>query len=125
MAFSVKQLLFCIAVLAFGLVALLSDQPVMGTLFESLTLGILSTTAYGAWLSYAELRAFRVGFLCWAALYFMLFKKRVDVGVDDLINRAYRTFQPETMAPPPFGFPHPNFTQVFHSLFLLLLGVVG
>jgi hypothetical protein len=143
MAFNIKQLLFCVAVVAFGLVALFNAKPVVGKLFDLLTLGILIATAYGAWLSYGEFRAFRVGFLCWAILYFLLFKKKFDVGIYDLINLAYRAVQPPINVPPPFprgsggggfgggggvfgGFGlHPNFNSVCHSLFLLLLGVVG
>jgi hypothetical protein len=91
MAFSVKQLLVWMAVLAFGLVALVSeDKPILGKLFDLLTLGILIGMAYGAWLSTGESRAFRVGFLCWAFLYFFLFKKIFDVGISDLISSAYR-----------------------------------
>jgi hypothetical protein len=132
MAFSIKQLLFWMAIVAFGLVAMFSRKPVIGMLFDLLTLGILIAAAYGAWLSYGELRAFRVGFLCWAVVYFLLFKQKFNVPVNDLIRRAYRAVQP----PIPglqngggfggggFGL-HPNFNSVFHSLFLLLLGVVG
>ena len=91
MAFSIKQLLFCMTVVAFGLVAMLSEyRPLLGKLFDLLTLGILIAMAYGAGLSSGEPRAFRVGFLCWASLYFFLFKKTFDVGISDLISRAYR-----------------------------------
>jgi len=125
MAFSIKQLLFCIAVVAFALVAVLNDEPILGKLFDLLTLGILIATAYGAWLSHGELRAFRVGFLCWAVLYFLLVKKTFDVGVHDLIGRAYRAIQPPSQAPIQFVYLFHNFHSVCHSLFLLLLGVIG
>ena len=91
MAFSIKQLLFSMAVVAFGLVAMLSeDKPLLGKLFDLLTLGILIAMAYGAWLSTGECRAFRLGFLCWALLYFYLFKKIFNVGLSDMISRAFR-----------------------------------
>jgi hypothetical protein len=61
MAFSIKQLLFSMAVVAFGLVALLSEfKPLLGHLFDLLTLGILIGMAYGAWMSTGESRAFRL-----------------------------------------------------------------
>ena len=130
MAFSIKQLLFCMAVVAFGLVAMLSqNKPVLGKLFDLLTLGIVIAVAYGAWLSTGESRAFRVGFLGWAVLYFFLFKQKFDVGIYDLVNRAYRATQPPVVEPTPPGFGvgwgYSNFYPVFHCLFLLLLGVVG
>ena len=102
----------------------------------------LIAMAYGIWLSSGERRAFRVGFLCWALLYFLLFKKSFSVGITWLIKYAYRAVQPPpVIAFPPgtgggfsgggsFGgggiqFPYTNFTPVFHSMFLLLLGLVG
>jgi hypothetical protein len=130
MSFSIKQLLFCMAVIAFGLVALLSAKPVLGKLFDLLTLGILIAAAYGAWLSHGEIRAFRVGFLCWAVVYFFLVKKTFDVGIYDLIKRVHPEFQP--MIVPPVGYGgggfvtrFPTFYLVCHSLLLLLLGVIG
>jgi hypothetical protein len=146
MAFGIKQLLVCVAVVALGLVALLSDAPVLGRLFDLLTLGILIGMAYGAWLASGESRAFRVGFVCWALLYFVLFKKIFDVGVADLVSRAYRELLdrawrdggggglPQGMTlPEPAVFSergigqymYPNFHAVGHSLFLLLVGVIG
>jgi hypothetical protein len=144
MAFSIKQLLFCVAVLAFGLVAMLSeDNAVLGHLFDLLTLGVLIGMAYGAWLSAGETRAFRVGFLCWSLLYFFLFKKIFDVGIADLISGGYldlivHAFTtggiPQGMKipePPVFSqrgvgaYLYPNFHLVFHSLLLLLLGIIG
>jgi hypothetical protein len=141
MAFSIKQLLFSTAVVAFGLVAMLSEyRPLLGKLFDLLTLGILIAMAYGIWLSGGEHRAFRVGFLCWALLYFYLFKKTFSVGISELIAYAYRVVRPPIVISPAFGgggtggggfggggmhFPYGNFTPVFHSMFLLLLGLVG
>ncbi len=132
MAFSIKQLLFCIAVVAFGLMAMFSvSKPDLGTLFDLLTLGILIGMAYGAWLSTGESRAFRVGFLGWALLYFFLFVKKFDVGIYDLADLAYRATVPPAFLPstprggfdPGFGYS--NYYRVFHCLFLLLLGLVG
>jgi hypothetical protein len=125
MAFSIKQLLFGMAVVAFGLVALLNSRPILGKLFDLLTLGILIATAYGAWISHGESRAFRIGFLCWAVLYFALFKKTFDVGIHELVRRAYDLVQPTAFTQSPFFTYHANFNSVFHSLFLLLLGLVG
>ncbi|HEX2475899.1 MAG TPA: hypothetical protein VHK01_14205 [Lacipirellulaceae bacterium] len=143
MAFSIKQLLFSMAVVAFGLVAMLSEyRPHLGKLFDLLTLGILIAVAYGVWLASGERRAFRIGFLCWALLYFFLFKKTLDVGISELITRAYRAVsQPVVVLPPGTGgggiagggfggggawpIPYGNFAPVFHSMFLLLLGVIG
>ena len=142
MAFSIKQLLFWMAVVAFGLVALVSeDKPVLGKLFDLLTLGILIGLAYGAWLSTGESRVFRVGFLSWAFLYCLLFKKIFDIGISDLISSAYLELidrawggVPPGMTipePPVFGergignYVYPNFHLVGHSLILLLLGFVG
>jgi hypothetical protein len=140
MAFSVKQLLIAIAVAAFGLVAMLSEyRPVLGKLFDLLTLGIMVAMAYGVWLSSGERRAFRVGFLCWALPYFFLFKKTFGVGITELINYVYRAAtQPIVVTPPTTGFGgggfggggawtarYSNFTPVFHSMFLLLIGVIG
>jgi hypothetical protein len=139
MAFSIKHLRFSIAVVAFGLVAMLSEyRPILGKLFDLLTLGILIATAYGIWLASGERRAFRVGFLCWALLYFYLFKRTFSVGISELIAYAYRVVQPPPVIVFPRGtggggfaggggmvFPHANFVPVFHSMFLLLLGLVG
>jgi hypothetical protein len=144
MAFSIKQLLFSMAVVAFGLVALFSeDKPLLGRLFDLLTLGILIGMAYAAWLSTGESRAFRLGFLCWGALYFLLFKKIFDVGLADLMSRAFRGLlnlvwgasggaQNMTLPEPVvfsergvMDFPYPNFFVTCHSLLLLLIGVVG
>jgi hypothetical protein len=135
MRFSIKHLLFCMAVVAFELGALTSDKPVLGKLIALVTLGILIAAAYGAWLSQGELRAFRVGFLCWAVLYFLLFNKAFDVGVHDLIRLAYLAYRPPMIVAPGGqsgggggfgggGFD-PNFYPVCHSLFLLLLGLIG
>jgi hypothetical protein len=149
MAFSIKQLLFSMAVVAFGLVAMLSEyRPLLGKLFDLLTLGILIAMAYGVWLTSGERRAFRVGFLCWALLYFFLFKKTFGVGISELINYAFRLAQPPPVIPGGYGrggmaggaygggyggggfgggiqFPYSNFIPVCHSLVLLLLGVLG
>jgi hypothetical protein len=152
MAFSIKQLLFSMAFVAFGLMAMLSEyRPLLGKLFDLLTLGILIAMAYGVWLSSGERRAFRVGFLCWALLYFYLFKKTFSVGISELINYAFRVVQPPPVIPGGFGRGayggggmaggayggggygggafsgsyYGNFTPVFHSMFLLLLGIVG
>ena len=135
MAFSIKQLLFSMAVIAFAIVAINVDKPVFGKLFDVMTLGIIIAAAYGAWLATGKRRAFRIGFFCWAILYFVLVKKKFDLGTDDLLRLAYR----ELLAPPiniPSGQlglsggggflgAHPNFFPVCHSLMLLLLGVVG
>jgi hypothetical protein len=149
MAFSIKQLLFSTAVVAFGLVTMLSEyRPLLGRLFDLLTLGILIAMAYGVWLASGERRAFRVGFLCWALLYFYLFKKTFSVGIAELINYAFRAVQPPPEFTRGYGgyggggmtggaysgtygggggiqFPYGNFTPAFHSMFLLLLGVIG
>ncbi len=145
MAFSIKQLLFSTAVVAFGLVALFSeDNPLLGRLFDLLTLGILVGMAYAAWLSTGESRVFRLGFLCWGAVYFLLFKKIFDVGLSDMISRAYRGLfdlawsasggWPQGMTvPEPLVFSergvvdhvYPNFYVTCHSLLLLLIGVIG
>jgi len=154
MAFSIKHLLFSTAVVAFGLVTMLSEyRPLLGKLFDLLTLGILIAMAYGVWLASGERRAFRVGFLCWALLYFYLFKKTFSVGISELINYAFRVVQSQPEFTRGYGgyggggmaggaysgyggggfmgggagnvFPYGNFIPVFHSMFLLLLGVVG
>jgi hypothetical protein len=125
MAFSTKHLLFCMAVVAFGVMAMFSDSSVVGQLFELLTLAVLIATAYRAWLSHGELRAFRVGFLCWAVLYFLLVKRTADFGVNDLIGRAFRAFHPTNAGQQPWVFYDPNFSQVCHSLILLLFGLIG
>jgi hypothetical protein len=144
MAFSIKVLLFWMAVVAFGLVAMLSEnKPVLGQLFDLLTLGILIAMAYGAWLSTGESRAFRLGFLCWALLYFFLFKKIFDVGISGLISSGYRELIDHawratggvgdmTLPEPPVftergvgEYVYPNFHLVNHSLLLLLVGVIG
>jgi hypothetical protein len=143
MAFSIKHLLFCISVLAIGLVAMFSqDKPILGKLFDLLTLGILIGVAYGAWLSTGESRAFRVGFLCWALLYFFLFKKIFDVGIADLVSSAYRELNnranfgalPQNFTLPQpsvfsergvVDFTYPKFYLTCHSLSLLLVGLIG
>jgi hypothetical protein len=145
MAFSIKQLLFSMAVVAFGLVALLSGfKPLLGYLFDLLTLGILIGMAYGAWMSTGESRAFRLGFLCWGVLYFLLFKKIFDVGLSDLVSRAFRGLlnliwgesggvpQDWTLPEPPIlsergtvDFEYSNFYITCHSLLLLLIGLIG
>jgi hypothetical protein len=132
MAFSIKQLLFYVAVLAFGLVAMLSkDMLVLGRLFDLLTLGILIGMAYGAWLSTGPARAFCIGFLCWAALYFFLFKRTFEFtrAMSEMISLAYRAVGPVIIVPTGGfrGFPvlYPNFTSAFHSLLLLFLGLIG
>ena len=52
MAFSVKQLLFMMAVVAFGVAALVNaDKPFVFQLFDLLTLAILIAIAYGAWIN--------------------------------------------------------------------------
>jgi hypothetical protein len=107
-----------------------------------LTLGILIGVAYGVWLAKGESRAFRVGFLCWAVVYFVLFKKIFDVGLSDLISSAFvklniRANFPYNMEgftfpePPVFGerglgqYLYPNFHLTCHSLLMLLMGLVG
>jgi hypothetical protein len=109
-----------------------------------LTLGILIGMAYAAWLSSGESQAFRLGFLCWGALYFLLFKKIFDVGLSGLMSRAYRGLLnlvwgasggvpqnwdlPEPLVYSERGvvdFSYPNFYVTGHSLLLLLIGVVG
>jgi hypothetical protein len=120
-------------------VALPIANPAFGKLFDSLTLGILIAMAYGAWLTHGESRAFRVGFLCWAVLYFILFKKTFEIGVPELMRLAYnRALQTPTathtwvggsggvggvFVPGPYRFM--NFHPVSHSLVLLLLGLIG
>jgi hypothetical protein len=139
MAFSIKQLLFSMAVAAFGLVAMLSEyRTVLGKVFDGLTLVILVAIAYGAWLFTGERRAFRVGFLCWAVLYFLLFKQTFDVGISDLANLVRRAVQAQSFVASQSaaidggGFtgsfwpiPHSNFYPAFHTLLLLLLGLIG
>ena len=136
MAFSIKQLLSSIAVVAFGLVALLSEyKPVLAKLFDLLTLGILIAVAYGVWLSTGERRAFRIGFLCWALLYFVLYKQTSATGIYELMNRAYRAVTQAFIVYPPgysgsryggYGgggiqFPYSNFIPVSHSLIFCCL----
>jgi hypothetical protein len=109
-----------------------------------LTLGILIGMAYGAWMSTGESRAFRLGFLCWGVLYFLLFKKIFDVGLSDLVSRAFRGLlnliwgesggvpQDWTLPEPPIlsergtvDFEYSNFYITCHSLLLLLIGLIG
>ncbi|HEX2475900.1 MAG TPA: hypothetical protein VHK01_14210 [Lacipirellulaceae bacterium] len=96
MAFSVKQLLFSMAVVAFGVAALVNaDKPFVFQLFDLLTLAILIAIAYGAWINQGAQRAYRIGFLCWAALYYWFFKEGFNIGAGDLIDYAARVFGPE------------------------------
>jgi hypothetical protein len=144
MAFSVKQLLFMMAVAAFGVAALANaDKPFVFQLFDLLTLAILIAIAYGAWINQGAQRAYRLGFLCWAALYYWFFKQQFNIGTGDLIDVVTYMTQPirpsaryrgDSMPPVDiFGVTArgPNYVwrtayrSIGHSLFLLFFGLVG
>jgi hypothetical protein len=150
MAFSVKQLLFSMAVVAFGVAALVNaDKPFVFQLFDLLTLAILIAIAYGAWIHQGAQRAYRIGFLCWAALYYWFVKGGFDVGAGEVIDYAARVFGPERPSagygyggysvqsdglfdePPPsrtgygsYGW-YTGFRSIGHSMLLLFFGLVG
>jgi hypothetical protein len=147
MAFSVKQLLFSMAVVAFGVAALVNaDKPFVFQLFDLLTLAILIAIAYGAWIHQGAQRAYRVGFLCWAALYYWFFKEGFNIGAGEVIDYAARVFGPERPSagiyfdlqtdlpfeePPQEGTRYGSygwytgFQSIGHSMLLLFFGLVG
>jgi hypothetical protein len=150
MAFSVKQLLFLMAVVAFGVAALANaDKPFVSHLFDLLTLALLIAIAYGAWINQGAQRAYRIGFLCWAALYYWFFKEGFNIGAGDVIDYAARVLGPERpsagygyggysmqsddlFAEPqqtrerygPYGW-YMGFRSIGHSMFLLFFGLIG
>ena len=140
MAFSIKQLLLCMAYVAIGLMALANaDKPFIKELVDLLTLGTLVFMAYAAWTRQAEPRAFRIGFLCWGALYYWMFKRRFDIGTLHLIDLASRMVQPDGVQQGGFGGGGggvfggggfggnwvANFHSISHSVLLLLFGLIG
>jgi hypothetical protein len=137
MAFSIKQLLFCMAVIAFGLTALANARFLfMGELVDLVTLGLLITVAYSAWTTLGEKRAYRIGFLCWSLLYVWLTNKSFDFGQMELIELLCRPLGYDASLPvfddDPFGelgteannWVH-NLISIGNCLILLLFGLVG
>jgi hypothetical protein len=102
MSFSIKQLLGLILVFSLGLGALIgSNNPLIASLAKPIVVGVFALFAYGIWTSKAETRAFRIGFLCWGGLYFLLYAvgdgKTIDLGLRYLPDRLITTFAPNIL----------------------------
>ena len=77
--------------------------------------------AYGVWLSEGETRAFRVGFLGWVTLFWVLMFWRYDIGVDTLIGFANDMLHPKN---PVGNWINPYF-QIGRCFLSLLFGLIG
>jgi len=95
MAFSVKQLLVFMLIAGLGMGALANaDRPFANESVNLLTVGVLLLMAYGVWVSEDEIRAFRIGFLCWVALFWCTIKWPYNIGADRAISVANEFLRP-------------------------------
>jgi hypothetical protein len=145
MSFSIKQFLFCIAVVVIGLAALANaDKLFIKELIDLLTVGILIFMAYSAWTSDGQRRAFRIGFVLWGLLYYWFFKHNFDIGTTEILFRLSPAFQKaiatspaSTSSPDLFGPPQlsqqrgpavdwdKSYYSIGNALFLLLFALIG
>jgi hypothetical protein len=141
MAFSTKHLLFAFIVAAIGLVALLNaDLPILAELIDLLTLITLILCAYGIWVTQGAQRAFRIGFVAWAGIYFVLTKKwdySWNLATGKLITIASEIMFPSRITELNVSDPTGErflaaqaewigrYTSIAHCLFALGFGVLG
>jgi hypothetical protein len=123
MAISVKQLLLSVLLVGFAIAALLNHERAFMLEFVKLvTFGALAVTAYEAWASGGERRAFYIGFLLWGGLYYLLYviiqTERIDLGTEMLLLRFGRLLDHS-------GFTWALYEKTGHLLLSLVFGVIG
>ena len=137
MSFSIKQLLIFVFLVATGTVALANAENYFAANMVRLaTTFVLILTAYGIWSSVGETRVFRVGFLCWCGIYFLLHVvldvKNLNIGTSYFVSKLSAILEPgiyERNAQGRITGIHgallDRFELIAHSLFSLLFGLIG
>jgi hypothetical protein len=122
MAFSIKHILFGMAFIAIGLAALRNaDVRFAKQAINLLVLATVIVVAYGIWTSQGEQRAFRIGFVCWVALFWLTIRLEFDIGADQMISYANEILRPKSEV----GKWITAYFQIGRSLLSLLAGLVG
>jgi hypothetical protein len=122
-AISVKQLLILAVYVSVALATLANaGKGLSHEVAQLITLGTLIAIAYGIWTSSGETRAFRVGFVIWGSVYFLLFvviqTRWIDIGAGELL-RVLRN----QMVPDPNGAF--EFRMIGDEFLSLLCGLIG
>jgi hypothetical protein len=145
MAFSIKHLLVVFLFAALGLAALLNAHlPIVAELADLITLLTIVLIGYGVWISDGELRAFRIGFVCWAGTYFIAtkwFSIAFNIATGKVLQIIKWPLEPralqsagrtgEVSGPIEEEFLNAQgrwmdrFDTIGHCLFALLFGLVG
>lgn len=137
MAFNVKQLLVCVAVVAFALAALvMANKPYVTSLGRFATIGFHVFMSYEIWTTEGERRAFRVGFLACGCVYFLfhvvLNVDALNFGTATLISPLLTVIHPDVYVRDSqgtitgiHGILYENFFLVGHCFLTLLFGVIG
>jgi hypothetical protein len=123
MSFSLKQFLLLILFLGFALAALMnSEETFMIELVKLVAFGALVLTAYAAWVSAGERRAYCIGFVLWAGIYYLLFvvlrTSRIDLGTETLILWLGNHLESGRVI-------WAVYEKTAHLLFSLLFGIIG
>lgn len=145
MAFSLKQFLFLVAAVAAGLIAITNaDLPIVAELVDLLTIGLIVIAGYGVWVNAGEERAFRIGFVAWAGVYFLAtrwWNIAFVSATGKLLQIIKWSYQPSRLTDHPGssvmsgpsreafiqaeGDWMNRFDSIGHCLFALLFGLVG
>jgi hypothetical protein len=123
MALSLKHFLLLVLFAAFSLAALThSERAWMLEIVKFATFGTLVVMAYGVWAYAGERRAYRVGFVLWGGMYYLLYvviqSRLIDLGTDRLINWMFWKLEPGRGI-------WAVFEKTSHLFFSLLLGIIG
>lgn len=136
MSFSVKQLFVVVLVISAGLAALANaDKPFVAAVMRLSILAVLVIVAYSIWTSEGEPRAFRIGFLSWGGLYFLLHVvldvESLHFGTRSLLSPLLKlqpdVFERDTQGviTGVHGSLYDQFFRIGHCLFALLFGLIG
>ena len=137
MVFSLKQLLAIVLVVSVGLAALANaDKPLIVGVVRLLTLMVLVLAAYSVWTSEREARAFRIGFVCWGGVYFLIHVAPrigdLNLGTDMVLSPILGILQPDAFERDRQGVItgvhetlYAQFFYIGHCLLTFLFGLIG
>ena len=125
MSFSIRHILIVVVYVSVGLVALNNAYPMSSRLVvQLLSLATLVLCTYEIWASEGETRVFRIGFVLWGRVYYLLFviiqTWRVNLGTSAIVEWFVRS-----LALYRDGDSHNQIMGIVHPLAALVYGVVG